>query len=104
MDPDGLSRSEPVGWYGRLIRSYQEWAEKTFRGLIGPIVPTVICFVFGGILPALGFGWIVLILGILLLALLPLWDSCVMGLLDALACLVMIAIGVLDLVMIVLDP
>ncbi|MDB5296634.1 MAG: hypothetical protein JWO31_2617 [Phycisphaerales bacterium] len=73
--------------YARFVRSMP---------MICPsVVPTVVGFASIAVLFAIGVQWPALPLGILLLALVPQWDSCVFRLMDFTACALLIVTGLM---------
>jgi hypothetical protein len=59
-----------------------------------PVAPTIVGFAAIAIMYAFGVLWPSLASGIVLLALVPQWDSCVFRLMDFMACVLLILTGV----------
>jgi hypothetical protein len=59
-----------------------------------PTAPTIVGLVSVAIMYAVGVLWPAIVLGIVLLALMPQWDSCVFRLMDFMMCVMLILIGI----------
>lgn len=58
-----------------------------------PVAPTIVGFASLGAMHAFGVLWPALVLGIVLIALVPQWDSCVFRLMDSIICFLLILAG-----------
>ena len=71
--------------YARFVRSLPT--------VCSPIALTVVGFVSLAVMHAFGVLWPAFVLGIVLLALVPQWDSCIFGLIYFMACALLIFTG-----------
>ena len=62
-----------------------------------PVAPTVVGFASLAIMYSFGVLWPALVLGIVLLALVPQWDSCVFRLMDFTTCTLLIFTGLVGI-------
>ncbi len=63
-----------------------------------PVAPTIIGFASLSLMFAFGVLWPALLLGILLLAFVPQWDSCVFRLMDFTACALLVLAGLVGII------
>ncbi|MDB5294260.1 MAG: hypothetical protein JWO31_243 [Phycisphaerales bacterium] len=61
-----------------------------------PVAPTIVGITSLAVIYAFGVAWPALILGMVLLALVPQWDSCVFRLMDFTTCALLLLTGLLS--------
>jgi hypothetical protein len=92
----GMNHSQGNSLGSRYVRFVQ-----SLPTVCPPLAPVIVAALTIGVLLAVHVLWPALVVGVLLLALAPQWDSCVFGLMDFVACIALLGVWAFGLLRVV---